>query len=242
MEKDSLASKEQWEEVWSSASIQSLPFDPLHRRFRDIHSLCTRTLPKVKGTRLLEIGCYPGRYLWYFAKYFNCQVSGIEYIGSCCRECRRLLAESGVAGDCEIIHADIFDYKGPKTKGGLWDVVASFGLLEHFKGQAAVSVLEKHLELLKPGGFLVLSVPNFQGIYGLILKNTSPTLYRIHRVMSLEVVLRELHDAASAQGVEIEIVEGGYYGRLGLNHVGILELAGKLHPVVFQATRDLQAP
>jgi 2-polyprenyl-3-methyl-5-hydroxy-6-metoxy-1,4-benzoquinol methylase len=41
----------------------------------------------------------------------------------------------------------------------LFDVVCSFGFIEHFKKYD--EILEKHITLVKPGGYLILSCPNF---------------------------------------------------------------------------------
>jgi len=224
-----LASKEHWDEWWASGPVRSLPFNPLRRNFRDLHSLFLRTLPRLERTRFLEIGCYPGGFLWYFSRYFGYAVCGIEYIDWCCRETRRLLEACGVQG--EIIQADIFDYEQP-AEDRLWDVVASFGFLEHFQDSRAV--LKKHLELLKPGGYLVLTVPNHQALYGKILEWAAPELYKIHHILSLEQIVDALRGAG-----EVEIVEEGYYGRLGLGHTGIYLRAKETNPFISQMARAL---
>ena len=212
-----LADKKHWIIRWSTSPVKTLPFNPFGRNFRDLHQLFKRRLPGKGEIRFLEIGCYPGRYLWYFSKYFGYHVCGIEYIDRCCEETGKLLDSCGVSG--RIIHADIFDYR-PEAGEELWDVVASFGLIEHFKDIQAVAA--RHLDLVKPGGHLVLVVPNHQGIYGKIMQKVSPELYRVHRLLSREQIV----EALSSDG-RSEIVEAGYYGRLGLGHTGIRERLGE---------------
>jgi 2-polyprenyl-3-methyl-5-hydroxy-6-metoxy-1,4-benzoquinol methylase len=44
--------------------------------------------------------------------------------------------------------------------------VISFGFIEHFDNPE--NVIQKHLDLLKPGGILIVGVPNFTGIHGIL--------------------------------------------------------------------------
>ena len=54
--------------------------------------------------------------------------------------------------------ADVFDL--PDDLRGRFDVSMSFGLCEHFLDQRRQDVVTAHLELLKPGGVALVSVPN----------------------------------------------------------------------------------
>jgi len=217
---ESLADRQHWIERWSDSPAGTLVFDPFSRNFRDLHRFFKKNLPHRKGLRFLELGCYPGRYPWYFDKFFGYRVSGMEYIESCCEQTRKLLDSCGVRG--EIIHADIFDFQ-PGAGHPLWDVVASFGLIEHYKDLRAV--VARHVDFLKAGGYLLLVVPNHQGIYGKILRKVSPELHRIHRILSRE----EIVQAVEADS-RTEILEAGYYGLPGLGHTGIRERLKQANP------------
>ena len=135
------------------------------------------------------------------------------YIEPCCEETGKLLDSCGTRG--RIIHADIFDYR-PEEGQALWDVVASFGFIEHFQDLQAV--VARHLDFLNPGGYLLLVAPNHRGIYGRIVRRVSPELFRVHRILSREEIVEALGSDSRS-----EIVEAGYYGRLGLGHTGIRE-------------------
>lgn len=203
--KNKLSSPEHWSNRWQKICINSLEFNPQRLNFKDLHHLFMKTLPRDQKLSFLEIGCYPGSYMWYFNKFFGYKVSGIEYIEWCCQEAQKLLYSSGVKG--EVIHGDIFTYKFMSSQR-LWDVVASFGFLEHFNN--TVDVVQKHLDLVKPGGFLVLVIPNHQGVYGDILRIVSPEKYKIHNRMTYEDML----DAINIIG-NVEFLQGGYYGHIG---------------------------
>ena len=67
-----------------------------------------------------------------------------------------------------------------------FDVVMSFGFIEHFSEVDAV--VNQHLQWLKPGGVLILGVPNFRGIYYFLQKLLDKNILDKHNldVMSSE--------------------------------------------------------
>ncbi len=58
----------------------------------------------------------------------------------------------------EPVLADIFNI--PENLVGQYDVVMSYGFTEHFLYPERYDIYEAHKKLLKPGGLLVISVPN----------------------------------------------------------------------------------
>jgi len=180
-------------------------FDPETLEFRDVHRFLKQHLPCRSDWRFLEVGCHPGRYLWYFHQTFAYQVSGIEYAPQACERTRRLMAQVGLPAD--IVHADVFAYTPPD--GPLFNVVCSVGLVEHFVDVAPI--IQRHIELLAPGGYLVLIVPNHRGINGPLLRWLQPEVYAIHNRMSY----RQLRDGVLAFP-EMRFMAGGYLGKFHL--------------------------
>lgn len=101
----------------------------------------------------LEIVCFPGRFLYYFAKEFGYRVFGLDFVPEAAF-IPEWLAELGV--EAQVTVANFFDFQ-PKRR---FDVVASFGFVEHFPNWE--EVLEGHLALLNPGGTLIIEFPNFR--------------------------------------------------------------------------------
>ncbi|MBW7996397.1 MAG: class I SAM-dependent methyltransferase [Candidatus Glassbacteria bacterium] len=223
-----LAGREHWKRFWAEAGEMDIRLNPRTRNFSDLHKLFVRCLPGTRGKRFMELGCYPGRFLWYFATHFGCRVSGMEYVESCCRATEKNLARENIQS--EIINADLFKYDPGSNES--WDIIASFGLVEHFVDGELI--IQRHLELVKPGGLVIVTVPNLQGLYGKILKKLDPRTYSVHRVISLEQLTGEALACS-----ECEIVEAGYYGRLGFGHTGLREAARGLGKPVDLTTRAL---
>jgi SAM-dependent methyltransferase len=116
-----------------------------------------RALGALQGpsVRSLEIGCFPGRYLAYFGER-GFEVNGVDLTPRVAPEMRDWLVKSGYrVGRVEL--GDFFKFEDPTG----FDVVLSNGFLEHFPDWERC--FARHLELVKPGGLLMLATPNFVG-------------------------------------------------------------------------------
>ena len=70
-------------------------------------------------------------------------------------------------------------------------LVSSFGLIEHFSDP--VEAVAAHIDLLKPGGTLVISIPNLRGFTGLLKPLMAPRLTDGHNVEIMRLpVFRKL--------------------------------------------------
>ncbi len=197
---DKLADEEFWNDYWTHLELPSqinpnFSFDRCIDRALSPH---LRGLPA--GSTLFEVGCAPGRWLAYFSKKFGLDVSGIDYSGLGVKKTHENLAILGVKGS--IIHQDFFAYKPSKK----YDVVVSFGFIEHFDN--ADLVVKKHLDLLKPGGLLILGIPNFRGVYEPVQALYWPQLLKKHNLGIMEpAFFRRL-----AEKNGLEVLACGYVG------------------------------
>lgn len=158
-------------------------FKPFEVTGHDLESLLLHYLPADAGMSCVEIGAYPGASLCYLAKKFGYKPTAIEYRDDAA-DIGRLFEHNGIA-DLEIINDDFLGLKGLQ-----FDVVTSFGFVEHFADYRKMIAL--HVEMMKPGGYLVLAVPYLGGLQGVLRKllltpEALAELYRTHnrQVMSL---------------------------------------------------------
>ena len=124
----------------------------------------------------IELGGFPGYYSIYLKKYQNLNTTLFDYYvhDGLVKE---LLAVNGLKdGDINIIEADLFSYKPEK----LYDMVLSFGLIEHFSSTA--SIIETHMQFLKPGGVLFITLPNFTGVNGWVQRKFDIENYNKHYI------------------------------------------------------------
>jgi SAM-dependent methyltransferase len=164
-----------WEQKWvtvgaAEASLGVFGFERMLEAY----------LPRPqKGSPIdfLEIGCFPGRFLYYFAKEFGYRVFGIDFI-SRTKDINTYLKELGVGAQVEEV--DFFKFS-PKRG---FDVVASFGFVEHFPNWQ--EVLDRHIRLLNPGGTLVIEFPNFRYCQYILLRIFNPSLLQGHYLELME--------------------------------------------------------
>lgn len=198
-----LSKHDQWKSI--SGRIAKLPveFDPNRVGYVHMHRFCKKVLPRGRK-RVLEVGCHPGRYMWYFAKYFGYEPCGIEYVESLAENTIRNLRDAGIPA--KVVAEDFFSDEA-LTMLGECDVVTSFGFVEHFSDTKAV--IQRHLQFVRPGGIVLIFIPNHSGLYGWIMKHVDPERFAMHNRMSFE----DLRDGVPAEsGV---LLAGGYLGRLG---------------------------
>jgi hypothetical protein len=66
----------------------------------------------------------------------------------------------------------------------------------------------KHLDLLKPGGILLLGVPNYSGIYRKVLKRLAPSIEQTHNMKSMDLSTWDLF----VEKLPVEPLFTGYIG------------------------------
>jgi 2-polyprenyl-3-methyl-5-hydroxy-6-metoxy-1,4-benzoquinol methylase len=166
---------------------------------------------ETHNQKLLEIGCARSAWLPYFAKEFNFKVSGLDYSPLGCEMAEELLRRNDIKST--IVCADLFS--PPEDMMGQFDVVCSFGVVEHFDSTSAcLAALSK---FLKPGGIIVTSIPNMTGAIGLLQKITNKPVYDIHVPIDREMLL-SAHEKA-----EFKIIENDYFMSVGF---GVCNLTG----------------
>lgn len=103
---------------------------------------------------VLEIGCCPGRFLTIFGKY-GIELNGIDFIDSVDKVKNNLQKLSFKTGD--FYKGDFCEFTFTRK----FDIICSFGFIEHFTNYE--EVIKKHLDIVSPGGFIIITTPNFRG-------------------------------------------------------------------------------
>jgi len=179
-----------WEQLWEGLR---LPLSIRPGALPDEHALLRRHLPSgAERTRLIEVGCAPGRFLDYFARHFGYRVTGLDYAPEACRTTRANLDLLGTPAT--ILGGDLFTFQ---PAGGGYDVVLSVGLIEHFTNVG--EVVRRLVGMADPdGGFIVTMVPNLYGLEGLVLEAFRPRVFDGHlRISRRELIW--LHERAGTE-------------------------------------------
>jgi SAM-dependent methyltransferase len=142
--------RESWERLWKS-----------RKRFH-VYENIVRTieaLVPLSNARILEVGFGRGATLLVCAEK-GAEVAGVDYAESAIGHCRQLQKEMGLQNKIELLQGDARSLPLPDRR---FDVVYSVGLLEHFT--APEELLREQCRVLKPGGFLLVHVPQKYSLY-----------------------------------------------------------------------------
>jgi SAM-dependent methyltransferase len=186
-----------WEENWRGRGRPERL-----RLYRDVDFETVRLLRRAAGNgrvRVLELGAGGSRVLPYLARNFGFEVFGADFSLSGCRLLRANLAWQRAAPN--VVCEDLFQSALPP---GAFDLVFSAGLIEHFDDTRGV--IAEHLRLVKPGGRVVLIVPNLQGIHGKIVHRLAPQVWSRHRVFGPDEL------AVLLGGLGVTGIHSGYLG------------------------------
>jgi len=203
-----------WETIWSGMDMPT----PLETEGRSVRghlvrcfdgffsSLFTRfTKNQPIDMSVIELGC--GRSVWlpWFGQRFGCKVAGLDYSETGCRQAEALLAREEITGD--IRQGDIF--KPPEDMLDSFDIVMSFGLVEHFTDTA--NCVGHCAAFAKPGGLIVSEIPNMFGLNGAILRLINRRVYDMHVPMTAEMLAKAHVDAG------LEVLDSHYLMSANLN-------------------------
>lgn len=192
---ESLASRDYWESMWNRIR----PKYSTDLAFRDLFDRYLK-----RGGTCFEIGCYPGRFLAYLCKTFDYEANGIDTTPFVVTRLPQFLRSNGVQVG-ELVEGDFFKHRFTRR----YDVVCSFGFLEHFTDYP--SVIRKHAEIVNDGGTLILTCPNFRGAQHLLRRLLDPEDLKRHVLPSMD--FRAWTSILSAAGMNV--IFQGYYRTLG---------------------------
>lgn len=114
-----------------------------------------------EGAKVLEVGSAPGYHLIHLRDAFGFEPYGVEYSPKGAALNRKLFQLHGISSD-NVIQGDFFSSQFQSKYEAHFDVVVSHGFIEHFAD--VESVVSQHLNVLAPGGRLVVTIPNLRGI------------------------------------------------------------------------------
>ncbi len=163
------AGRNYWNAIWEKLPPVTLYDGPAY----EYHSVLSGFLCNSGGGDAIEIGCATGNYMIYVNKEFGYSVDGIDYSNNM-EYVRANLSYNGISG-ANLFKQDFFEFAPPKK----YDLVFSAGFVEHFDDYELV--VRKHAEWAKPGGLVVIIVPNLTHIHKFLCGWFAPDTLRVHR-------------------------------------------------------------
>lgn len=138
-------------------------------------------LPADKKARILDIGCGDGKFLFFLQQNGFMNIEGLELSSQQVEEARKHVKYPIYVVDDTYA----FLREHPST----YQMITMNDILEHIPKQETVSFLRVVLEALRPGGNVVINVPQVSGFTSLFCRYNDFTHETLFTEMSLKQVL-----------------------------------------------------
>lgn len=162
----------------------------------------------MENKRILEIGAGDSIWLPYLANKFpSSQFVGVDYSEGGCALLSERARREGL--DIEVVYEDMFVENS--RLHGAFDVVFSFGVVEHFDSLGHVLSAKKRY--LKHDGVMFTIIPNMAGVLGTLTRAWNRAVYDKHNPHDWFSFLQGHQQAG------LDVVSGGY---LGSTNFGVL--------------------
>jgi 2-polyprenyl-3-methyl-5-hydroxy-6-metoxy-1,4-benzoquinol methylase len=177
-----LTAVDHWDDAWAHEIRLRLP-SPWVIPIGDIQRLLARHVRP--GMTVLEIGCAPGKILAWVAARRGAQVAGLDFSPRGLSLANRLFTALKLTADlrCEDLRRTTF-------APGAFDFVYSIGVIEHFADPR--EIVGRHVSLVRPGGTVLMTVPNYRGLYGVLQRYFDADSLLLHNldIMSCDALAR----------------------------------------------------
>lgn len=146
---ENLAEQSYWDESYKSIELSDQSDELIESWIREF-------IPQVQQGRCFEVGCFPGRFLTIFGR-LGYELNGVDLTPRVETDFPQWLKSAGYKTG-HFAKADFLQMPVSEQ----FDLVCSFGFIEHFRNWKEVFI--KHLNMVKPGGYVVIETPNFRGL------------------------------------------------------------------------------
>lgn len=197
-----LTDRQFWVNYWESKTGLSVNIPANYLFHKELGSIIKSQNVKTA----IELGGFPGYYAVFLKKYFKLDVTLLDYFVHQPVTNALLEANELKESDIHIIETDLFNHKEVMQ----YDLVLSCGLIEHFNDTE--DIIQRHIDFLKPGGTLLITLPNFKALNGWFQKTFDKENYDKHNIHCMDPELL----AAISQKAGLEVVQSKYFGYFSL--------------------------
>ncbi|MGB2866985.1 MAG: class I SAM-dependent methyltransferase [Bacteroidota bacterium] len=230
--------RENWETFWDEKQDMEAVYSNAGRVHRNL-----RQITELRGKKILEIGAGTGRDSFSLVDE-GALVYQLDYAENSLRILKRLSEEQRIP--VQIIGGDTFSLP---FRDGSFDIVFHQGLLEHFRKPVAELLLRENIRILKPGGLLLVDVPQRYHSYT-VVKHVLIAANKWFAGWERSFSVRELRSLMRRLGLTPVYSYGEWMypsffyraTREALKKVGVtLPLAPKMHPSLSDARAHLRS-
>ena len=140
-----------WDKYWEAEKRSGYDFL--------FHKIVDKYIDWGRVRDYMEIGGAPGTIMSYMFHVHKLEVSTVDF---CNPEILSELLERNKVRNYRIYNEDFSEFDvSPHSRK--YDLVASWGFVEHFGLEDANGFIQKHKEMVSEGGYLIVELPNIRG-------------------------------------------------------------------------------
>lgn len=197
-----LTDRQFWVNYWESKTGLSVNIPENYLFHKELGAIIKTRNVKTA----IELGGFPGYYAVFLKKYFKLDVTLLDYFVHQPVTNALLQANGMRESDIHIIETDLFNHQEVKQ----YDLVLSCGLIEHFNDTA--DIIQRHINFVKPGGTLFITLPNFNALNGWFQKSFDRDNYDKHNISCMDPKLL----AHICRDAGLEVIQSRYFGYFSL--------------------------
>ncbi len=149
-----------WNKIWGETGSDSdfrfwLKRESAGVRGKKILAYIDTYLNRKRGIKTIEVGSGLGVYSFILA-HQGAEVTLMDYSQEALSLAERNFSREGVKA--AFLLRDALDV--PSSPRQEFDLAMSFGTVEHFEGEKRFLIAKAHFDLVRPGGLVIISVPN----------------------------------------------------------------------------------
>lgn len=156
--------------------------------------------PEDKDTRVLDLGCGYGSFLFWLKQAGYNHLEGIDCSHEQVKTAHSLGLDFVKQGD---VHSHLAERKAESC-----DVVLAFDVLEHFEKEEALQFADQVFRVLAPGGLFILHLPNGEGFLSGCIAHGDFTHELILTRQSLGQLLRCVGFSQVSSYEDVPVVHG----------------------------------
>lgn len=197
-QQNELTDKAFWTAYWESKSN----LDIFVNRDFLFHKQLQQVVEQHSPQTAIELGGFPGHYAIFLKKHYGLHATLLDYFVHRAI-LKKVLHKNQLESEAiEIIETDLFKHK-PELQ---YDLVLSCGLIEHF--QDTSDILQRHIQFLRPGGTLWLTLPNFRGVNGWVQKYFDRANYDRHYIACMDLdLLRQVCQELGLKNIQVQYIQ-----------------------------------
>jgi len=124
----------------------------LSHRIPYLRHIIAKFFPKDKHSKILDLGCGYGALLYVAESAGYDNLIGVDTSSE-------QVAAARILGISQVTQDDVFSFI-EKQPSDSYDTLIAFDIIEHFTKREVLSIIDEACRVLKPGGRLIVHVPN----------------------------------------------------------------------------------